>query len=65
MNRPRRYQILPDQAACHQPGCAFHREGETAEFFGEQHAATTGHEVRVKTSAVVIFEAARSLERAS
>lgn len=55
MKTSRRYQCLPDRAACFHPGCAFHREGDTAEALGEAHNDKTGHEVRVQSAAVVIF----------
>jgi hypothetical protein len=55
MKAARRYQVLPDQAACHQPGCPWHFDGDTTEMVAEAHAAASGHEVRITTSARVIF----------
>ena len=55
MNANRRYNVLPDHAVCHHPGCSWRCMGEPAETLGEAHAINTGHEVRVKTAAVVTF----------
>lgn len=55
MKLNRRYQVLPDRAVCFEPGCSFHREGETAEPLGEAHASVTGHHVRCISTAMAIF----------
>jgi len=52
---PRRYQVLPDRAACHHPGCTFRRDGPSAEQLAEHHSAGTGHEVVVTSGATVTF----------
>ena len=43
MKTSRRYQVMPDRGVCLHPGCAWHRDGDTAEPLGEAHAAVTGH----------------------
>jgi hypothetical protein len=60
----RRYHVLPDRGVCMHSGCAWHRDGDTAELLGHAHAENTGHEVRVSTSAVVIFGSPRQHARA-
>jgi hypothetical protein len=56
MKLTRRYQTLPDRAVCLSPRCPWHREGPDAEATGAAHALyNAGHEVRVCSSAVVIF----------
>ena len=55
MKATRRYQVIADRAVCFEPGCSFHREGETAEPLGEAHAQVTGHHVRVISGAMAIF----------
>ena len=64
MKATRRYQVIADRAVCFEPGCTFHREGETAEPLGEAHAAVTGHEVHVQTGAKVIFGSPRQIKAA-
>jgi hypothetical protein len=56
----RRYQLLPDQATCHQPGCSWHYDGKLAEMLAEAHAYVTGHQARVTVSARLIFSSLRT-----
>lgn len=56
----RRYQVLQDQATCHQPGCSWHFEGDIAEMLAEAHAYMTGHQAWVTVTARLIFSNLRT-----
>lgn len=43
----RRYQDVPQRAACHKPGCSWRRDGDDAEDFARVHFNETGHVVVV------------------
>lgn len=61
MKLTRSYRVLPDRGICLQPGCSWHREGDTAETFGEAHATMTGHEVQVQSASTVVFNSRREV----
>jgi hypothetical protein len=51
----RRYQVLPDQGYCLEPGCSWRVDGPAAEAAAEAHNEKTFHEAQVLTGAKVIF----------
>lgn len=51
----RNYGLLPDVAACLEPGCPWHESGDNVEKLAETHADTRVHRVQILNTAKVLL----------